>query len=330
MRLAYPWLLAAATALAAAALAAAWRLERRRARLPYPAEPALRPERPPLKALLARWLPLGLKSAALLLLAFALARPQSVKARAQGAGRGIDIMLVLDVSLSMGATDFDPNRLEAAKSAAVRFVGGRAQDRIGALIFGGAPQLISPATVDYEAVIGQIRALEPGMTKVDGTAIGDGLASAVARLRDSAAKSKVVILLTDGRSNAGVIDPLTAAKAAASYGIKVYTIGTAKKGPAMMPIDDPQQGRVMVRIDDDLDDALLGEVARLTDAKYFRATSLKEMREIWRTIDALEKSEVELPALSAFDDLYRGPAFAAALLLLAEAWIMSLWLLSWP
>lgn len=331
MRLVYPW---AALSLAAAVLAAAaWalrRLEDRSASLPFPGHPRLWSSPAGLGALLARWAPPLLQALALILIAAGLARPQRVTSRLQGLGRGIDIMLVLDSSLSMAATDFSPNRLAAAQETALRFIQGRVQDRIGLVVFGGAPQLSCPLTLDYEALAGQLAQASPGMTRTDGTAIGDGIASAVNHLKGGDGKSKVMILLTDGRSNAGLIDPVTAAKTARAFGVKIYTIGTAKRGTALMPIDDPTQGRVMVPIDDDLDEELLSEVARLASGRYWRATGLKQLREVYAEIDRLEKSAVKLPDIVSHDDLYRLPVLAATLLLLAQAVLANTWLLRWP
>ncbi len=283
-----------------------------------------------LRALLGTWAPPALQALALALVVFALARPQRITSRLRGEGQGIDIMLAVDSSLSMSATDLTPNRVGAAVDTAKRFVQGRVEDRIGIVTFGGGTQLVCPLTLDYDAVLRQLDELYPGMTKTDGTAIGDGIVSALNHLKDSTAKSKIIILLTDGRSNTGVVDPLTAAKTAASLGVKVYTIGAAKRGPALMPIDDPLRGRVMVQIDDDLDDDLLAEIARETDGRYFRATSLKELRDVYATIDKLEKSKVKLPDIVSRDDRYRLPALLAALLLLAEAGLSNTWLLRWP
>jgi Ca-activated chloride channel family protein len=226
--------------------------------------------------LLARYGEGGLLTAALCLLAFALSRPQKVRNEARGLGSGIDIMMAVDTSLSMSALDFSPeSRLDAAKETASQFIEGRTQDRIGAIVFGGAPQLACPLTSDYTALLGEIKDFYPGMTHTDGTAIGDAIVSAVNHIKDGSAKSKIIVLLTDGRSNTGVIDPITAAKIAQTYGIKIYTIGTAKRGQSMMPIDDPSRGRVMVPIDDDLDDDLLTQVAEMTGGQYFRVTNLK-------------------------------------------------------
>lgn len=317
--------------LAAVALAALWALRARalNAALRFPGRGPGDGARTA-RAALGRWAPAALQGTALALVVLGLARPQKVSSRLRGEGQGIDIMLAVDSSLSMGAVDLSPNRIGAAIETAKRFVMGRVEDRIGIITFGGGTELVCPLTLDYDAVLGQLDGLSAGMTDTDGTAIGDGIVSALNHLKDSTAKSKIIILLTDGRSNTGVVDPLTAAKTAASMGVKIYTIGAAKRGPALMPVDDPNRGRVMVQIDDDLDDDLLAEIARETGGRYFRATSLKQLKEVYDTIDKLEKSKVKLPDIVSRDDRYRPFVLAAALLLLAEAALSSTWLLRWP
>lgn len=328
MSFAHPWALLLGAAVLAAAAYAAAKVEPRSPTLLYPENAVLRSRAG--RAAWARRLPLALRTAALLLVCLGLARPQRVKHRAQVEGLGIDIVLALDVSMSMTALDFDPmDRLGAAKDAAIRFIRGRVQDRIGLVVFGGSPMLACPLTLDYDALLGRVSDLRGGMANSEGTALGDGLLSAVNRLRASAAKSKVIILLSDGRGNVG-IDAVTAAKTAAAVGVRVYTIGCAKRGDSVIPVDHPQLGRVMVPIKDDLDEDAMMEVARLTDGKYWRATSIKELRGIYAEIDKLEKSTVKLPEAVSRDDLYRGPVLAAALLLLLEmALTQALWL-RWP
>ncbi|MBI5623244.1 MAG: VWA domain-containing protein [Elusimicrobia bacterium] len=328
MILAYPYVLV----LALAALAAGWwalrRFEGRRSALPFPRVHGLKPS---WRSEAARVLPPALKTAALVLIAFGLARPQQVSSRNQGVGEGIDIMLVIDTSTSMNALDFQPeNRLFAAKDTAVRFVRGRAQDRVGLVIFGGAAMLSCPLTIDYDALTGRIAELEPGMTHADGTAIGDGIVTGVNHIRNSDGKSKVLILLTDGRHNTGIIDPVTAAKVAKTYGIKVYTIGCAKRGEALMPVDDPKFGRVMVRVRDDLDEDILNEIARMTDGRYWRATSLQELRDVYAEIDRLEKTKVKLPEIVSRADRYALPVGLAVLLLIVELALSNIFLLRWP
>jgi Ca-activated chloride channel family protein len=328
MRFAYPWALLLAP-LAWAAAAAAWRFGRPAA-LAYPAAEKTRAATPPLRARLARAIPVILPAAALTCAAVALARPQSVRALPDDGGRGVDIMLLLDSSTSMNAEDLSPTRMGAAREIAKAFVKGRVNDRIGLVTFGGAPLLACPATTDYDALVERLDELTPGMTRSEGTAIGDGLVSAALRLKDLSAKSKVVVLLTDGRSNTGVVDPLTAARAIAGYGIKVYAIGTAGRGPAMLTVDDPRRGRVRVQIDDDLDDELLAEIARITGGKSYRAETRGELAKIFSEIDALEKSAVKRPPVVAVADHHAGAAAAAALLLLAESALSATVLLRWP
>jgi Ca-activated chloride channel family protein len=271
-----------------------------------------------------------LVAAALALVALGMARPQRVQRAVGGAGRGIDIVLAIDSSISMNAMDLKPTRLEVAKETAARFVRGRAEDRIGLVTFGGAPLLACPLTVDYDALVERVGSLEGGMTKAEGTAVGDGLVSALRRLKDSTAKSRVVVLLTDGRSNVGAVDPLTAAKAAAGLGVKVYTIGTATRGQSEMMIDDPRFGRVPVPVGDDLDEETLSEVARMTGGRYWRAESAAALRAVYAEIDKLEKSAVKLPDLVVRNELYFWPVLLAVLLLLVESALSATWLLRWP
>jgi Ca-activated chloride channel family protein len=329
MSLAHP-LLALLALPAAAAAWWAWRgLERRRPALSFPMDdPSLLAGRGP-RQKAARWLPWSLQTAALLLLCLALARPQKAASLQRGLGLGIDIMLAIDTSLSMNAVDFEPNRLEAAKATAKRFVSGRAQDRIGLVTFGGGTMLACPLTLDFGALLGRIEDLQAGMAGSEGTALGEGIISAVNHLRDSEAKSRVIILLTDGRGNVG-IDALTGAKAAQAFAVKIYAIGTAKKGETMIPVDDPAMGRTMVPLGEDLDEETLSEVARLTEGKYFRATNLRELKSVYDEIDRLERSSVRLPENVARTDLYHLPVLAAVLLLLLEAALSQTVLLRWP
>jgi Ca-activated chloride channel family protein len=328
MRLAHPWALLLAPL--AWAFAAAVLLRGRAAALAYPAGEKARAAGPSPRARLARAAPVLLPAAALTLAAVALARPQSVRVVPGDDGRGVDIMLAVDSSMSMSATDLTPTRLGAAKEIAKAFVKGRVSDRIGLVTFGGAPLLACPLTTDYDALIDRLDDLTPGITKSDGTAIGDGIVSAARRLRDAAAKSKVMILLTDGRSNTGVVDPVTAAKTAAAYGIKIYAIGCASRGPATMTIDDPRQGRVTVPVDDDLDEELLAELASLTGGKSYRATTRGQLEQVFAEIDRLEKSEIKRPSVVATADRHAPWLAAAALLLLAECALGAGVLLRWP
>ncbi len=300
-------------------------LQKWRAILPFPAETSLWMKAPTLRSRLGQWTPLATRALALSLIVFGLARPQKISSRLKGFGEGIDIMLAIDSSLSMSATDIQPSRIEAAKETAVNFVLSRVQDRIGLITFGGAPELMCPLTLDYDPLISQINSLQPGITQADGTAIGDGIVSAINHIKSSQAKTKIIILLTDGRSNTGTVDPLTAAKAAEALGIKIYTIGTARHGPALMPV----QGQ-MVRIDDDIDDELLTQIAQMTGGQYFRVTSVEKLKEVYETINQLQKSTMKIPPVIMRRDLYRVPILIAALLLLAEMILSNTWLLRWP
>ncbi len=328
MRLASPWLLLLAPL---AWAAAAWVLARgRSAALSYPAGAQLRRARPGARARLSRvTAPLSL-AAALTLCAVALARPQRVEREPGGGGSGIDIMLAVDTSLSMSSIDIKPDRITAAKELAKAFALGRPDDRIGLVTFGGAPVLACPLTTDRDALVSRLDSLYPGITKVDGTAIGDGLVSAAQRLQDGKAKSKVIILLTDGRSNTGVVDPITAAKTAAAVGAKIYAIGTAGHGTAMMVVDDPRYGKQMVPTDDDLDDELLAKLAEITGGKSYRAQSRGELEKVFHEIDGLEKSEIKRPDIVSVSDRYRGLLLAAAGLLLLESALSASVLLRWP
>ena len=324
------WLLAVLPAAAAAWAAWHW-LESRRASWSFPDGGALAHLAHGWGPSLAREIPYALRAAALVLCAAALARPQAVRRQAAGLTEGIDILLAMDTSTSMRALDFAPlDRIGAAKETAKRFITGRTADRIGVLDFGGAPLLNCPLTLDYDAVNDTIDSLEPGMTGVEGTAIGDGITAAVNHLRPGRAKSKVIILLTDGRSNTGLIDPLTAAKAAAAYGIKIYTIGTGKRGQSLIPIDQPGGGRALVPIDDDLDDEILTQIAEATGGKYFRAQSLRELSLIYSEIDRMEKAPVERPQTVSYTDLYPWFLVPALLLLSSEVWLTRTWLLRVP
>ena len=330
MRFGHPWMLLSVLPTLAAAWWAAKRLEPgQRPTLSFPALGFL--EGGELwRSKLARWLPMALRVAALLLLCAGLSRPQKVTRQGRGSGQGIDIMLAVDTSLSMNALDFDPfNRLDAAKDTSLRFVQGRVEDRMGLIVFGGAPELACPLTLDADALAGRIQALTPGMTGVDGTALGEGIVSALNHLKAGKALTRIIILLTDGRGNVG-LDAVTAAKAAAAMGVKIYAIGTAKRGESVMPVNDPRFGRVMVRVEEDLDEDTLLEVARVTGCKYWRATNLKELRDVYAEIDRLEKSEIKRPEIVSRADLYYGPVLAALFLLAAEIGVGEGLLLRWP
>ncbi len=253
---------------------------------------------------------------AVALLFIVMARPQSVNRWQKVSTEGIDIIIDLDISSSMLAQDFNPNRLEAAKDVAIKFISGRPDDRIGLVVFSGESFTQCPLTTDHAVLINLFKEVKSGMIE-DGTAIGDGLATAVNRLKDSKAKSKVVILLTDGMNNAGEIAPLTAAEIAKTFGIRVYTIGVGTRGTAPYPVQTPygiryQQMRVQI------DEEVLQKIANMTGGKYFRATNNKKLEEIYQEIDKMEKSKIDVKQYSKRQEEYMRFALVAALLLLLE------------
>lgn len=275
-----------------------------KARLPFPETTAF-------KSLAPTWrsrslaLPRRLMYAALFLAIWALARPQTVLKGEEARAKGIDIMLVMDTSESMRALDFDPlDRMAAAIRAAKNFVTRRQHDRIGLTVFAGVSFLACPLTLDYAALVEYLDEVEVGMTGTQNTAIGSGIATALNHLKKSTAKSKILIVLTDGRSNAGEVDPVTAAKAAQSLGVKIYTIGVGIRGESKIPVNDPLWGKRLVPIQEDLDEPTLLEVARVTEGNYFRATSAKELDKIYAEIDQLEKTDVDAPTPAAYQDKY--------------------------
>ncbi|MGW8178385.1 MAG: vWA domain-containing protein [bacterium] len=262
----------------------------------------------------SRYLMLGLRMLAVAGAILALARPQSGLRGEEIKTEGIDIMLALDVSSSMLAEDIEPNRVEAAKAVAATFVQGRRNDRIGLIVFSGKAYTQCPLTLDYGVLLDLFQEMKVGMIE-DGTAVGMGLGVAVNRLRDSDATSKVIILLTDGRNNRGEIEPKTAAKLASSYGIRIYTIGAGKHGTARYPVDDPFLGRRYVQMKVDVDEEMLQEVAKLTDGMYFRATDRESLESIYREIDELEKTEIEVTEFTRYSELFHFPlGFAIAML----------------
>ncbi|MBN1986944.1 MAG: VWA domain-containing protein, partial [Prolixibacteraceae bacterium] len=205
---------------------------------------------------------------------------------------GIDIVIALDISSSMLARDFTPDRLEAAKNVAMEFISGREYDRMGLVVFAGEAFTQCPLTTDRAVLLNLFKDIQSGMIK-DGTAIGNGLATSVARLKDSEAISRVVILLTDGENNAGEIAPVTAAEIAKTFGIRVYTVGVGSIGTAPYPVQTPY-GIQLRDMEVKIDEETLQEISTLTDGKYFRATSNTKLEEIYKEIDALEKSKIEV------------------------------------
>ncbi|WP_020402988.1 vWA domain-containing protein [Gracilimonas tropica] len=237
------------------------------------------------------------------LLIVALARPQERLTTVERNAEGIDIVLVLDLSTSMRAEDLKPNRFDAARQVAKDFVDKRQSDRIGLVTFAMKSFTVVPPTLDYRLLKNLIDELEMGIIE-DGTAIGMGIATAINRLKDSDTESKVIILLTDGQNNAGEVDPVTAADLAATYGIKIYTIGAGTRGTAPYPIQDPIFGRRYQNVQVNIDEEMLTSVAELTGGRYFRATDAEELQNIYAEIDALEKTDVEELIYTDYKDLY--------------------------
>jgi Ca-activated chloride channel homolog len=233
-----------------------------------------------------------LRMLAIILIIIALARPQSSLSRQDITVEGIDIIMAMDVSGSMLAHDFHPDRLEASKAVAMEFIDGRPSDRIGLVIFSGETFTQCPLTTDHAVLKNLFKDIKSGMIE-DGTALGDGLATAVNRLRGSKAISKVIILLTDGVNNMGSLDPLSGAEIAKLYGIRIYTIGVGTIGMAPYPVQTPF-GIQLQSMEVKIDEPLLRDVARLTDGKYFRATNNTKLREVYKEIDKLEKSKIDV------------------------------------
>lgn len=261
---------------------------------------------------------IALRLLAIALLIIVLARPQSRSSWKDVKTEGIDILMSLDISGSMLAKDFKPNRLEAAKEVAVDFIDSRPNDRIGLVIFSGESFTQCPLTTDHAVVKNLFSGIRTGMVK-DGTAIGNGLATAVSRVKDSKAKSKVVILLTDGVNNQGSVAPLTAAEIAKAFGVRVYTIGVGTIGKALAPVAMYPDGSYQYGyVDVNIDEKTLSEISDMTGGKYFRATDNKKLKEIYQEIDRLEKTIFEEKNFTNKAEHFLPFAISAAILLLIE------------
>lgn len=257
-----------------------------------------------------------LKTLAIGLLIVVLARPQATDKFQDISTEGIDIVLALDISGSMLARDFRPDRLEASKNVAIEFISGRPYDRIGLVVFSGESFTQCPLTTDHAVLINLLREIKSGMIE-DGTAIGNGLATAVNRIKDSEAKSKVIILLTDGVNNRGEIAPETAADIAKTYGIRVYTIGVGTQGMAPYPVQTPY-GIQYQDMPVEIDEGILKEIAQTTGGKYFRATDNNKLIQVYKEIDKLEKSKIDVRQFSRKEEKYFLPALIAFCLLMFE------------
>ncbi|RKY49590.1 MAG: aerotolerance regulator BatA [Candidatus Neomarinimicrobiota bacterium] len=266
-------------------------------------------------------IPLILKYAAFILIIVALARPQRGNVTRELTQPGIDIMITLDISGSMRAVDFKPNRLEAAKQVAMDFVRGRTTDRIGLVVFAAEAFLQCPLTVDYDVLNGMIEDVQIIPENLDGTAIGLAIANGVNRLRDSDAKSKIIILLSDGDNNAGEIDPLTAADFAREFDIKIYTIAMGMHGQVRMPVDDPLFGHRMIPVQIEVNEELLTEVAEKTGGTFFRADTEDKLNQIWQDISEMEKTEIKVSQFTDWEELFYR-FLIPALILFILGWIL--------
>lgn len=265
-----------------------------------------------------RHVPMALRMIVLFIFILALARPQAGQKEEEIITEGIDIVLTLDTSGSMKAEDFKPqNRLGAAKEVIEEFIKSRRNDRIGLVVFSRFSFTQCPLTLDYGVLLNLLDKIHIGMIE-DGTAIGTAIANSVNRLRYSTAKSKVIILLTDGINNAGKIDPLTAAKTANALGIKIYTIGAGRPGEALYPVEDPIFGKRYVRMDTEIDEVLLNEIAKETGGMYFRAKDEKGLKEIYETIGKLEKTKIETKEYANYTELVGYFLLPGLLILLTE------------
>ena len=256
------------------------------------------------------------RTIAIALLIIAIARPQKTDKFQDVSTEGIDIVLTQDISGSMLARDFRPDRLEAAKNIATEFISGRPYDRIGLVVFSGESFTQCPLTTDHAVLINLLREIQSGMIE-DGTAIGMGLATAVNRIKDSKAKSKVIILLTDGVNNRGEIAPATAADIAKTFGIRVYTIGVGTQGNAPYPVQTPY-GIQYQDMPVEIDEGILQEIATNTGGKYFRATDNDKLTQVYKEIDKLEKSKIDVRQFSRKEERYLIPALIAFILLAFE------------
>lgn len=260
-------------------------------------------------------LPFVLRLAALGCLIIILCRPQSRDSWSTSDVEGTDIIVAMDVSTSMLAKDFNPNRMESAKKVATQFVAGREHDNIGLVLFAGESFTQVPMTMDNATLVNAIGQIKMGLLE-DGTAIGDGIATSINRIKDGKAKSKSIILLTDGSNNTGVVAPLTAAQIARQYGIKIYTIGVGSNGTAPYPVAIDYAGNIQYQtMPVVIDEATLQKIAAATGGKYFRATSGSVLRQVFKEIDSLEKTHLDVQRFTHTEDHYMPWALALLFLL---------------
>jgi Ca-activated chloride channel family protein len=263
-----------------------------------------------------RHIPFAVRLLAIGLLIVALARPQSFNSGENVTTEGIDIAMVLDISGSMLAEDLKPNRLEAAKNVIDDFIKGRTSDRIGLVVFSRDAFTQCPLTIDYSVLRNLLLQIHSGMIE-DGTAIGNAIANGINRLKDSNAKSKIIILLTDGVNNSGEVDPISAAEMAKTFGIRVYTIGVGTRGEAPYPVQTPFGVRYQM-MPVEIDEAVLQKISDITDGKYFRATNTQALKEIYDKIDKLEKTKIEITSYKNASEKYHSWLWLGLILLLVE------------
>ena len=289
-----------------------------KAQIKYPLAKGVRVKISP-TVLIVKWLPYMLIVVSLVLLIFALARPQKKGKTNIPPSKGIDIMMTIDTSGSMTALDFQPNRMGAAKDTALAFVNKRVSDRIGVVVFAETAMLQCPLTLDYFAVDTYIKLIHVGMLRGSGgTAIGDAIAVSTLHLKDSPTKSKIIVLVTDGESNSGTLDPISATKAANGYGIKIYTIAISGEGLIQQPVQTAFGTQTISVQANDIGEGLLKEIAALSGGQFFRARNNVELEQIYKTIDELEKTEFDKTAQIDFEDAYQKfLVWALVLLILA-------------
>ena len=275
-----------------------------------------------------RHLPFILRTLAIGLLIVAIARPQSSSNWRTENKEGIDIMMALDISGTMQAEDLRPSRLEAAKNVAIDFIQSRPNDNIGLVVFAAESFTQCPLTSDHSVLINLFNGIRYGLIN-DGTAIGLGLANAVSRIKDSKAKSKVIILLTDGSNNQGDIAPITAAEIAKTFGIRVYAIGVGSHGTINMPVQTPFGVRYQ-QVESEFDEKTLKDIAEMTGGQYFRATNNAKLRAIYQEIDQLEKTKISVKEFSNKSELYFLFALLAFLLLFVENLLRNTWMRTLP
>ena len=263
-----------------------------------------------------RHVPFVLRMAAIAVLIVILARPQSTNSWQNSSTEGIDIMLAMDISGSMRAQDLKPDRLEASKDVAASFINGRPNDNIGLVVFAAESFTQCPLTTDHTVLLNLFKDVQPGIIQ-DGTAIGLGLANAVSRIKDSQAKSKVIILLTDGVNNQGEIAPVTAAEIAKTFGVRVYTIGVGTQGKAPYPFQTAF-GIQYMDVDVEIDEPTLKQIAATTGGQYFRATDNASLKEIYSEIDKMEKTKISVQEYSKKQEEYKNWAILLFSLLLVE------------